>query len=117
MPRFIRCASHLTRDTGNDLDTVGLSSEYNNTSISIYGDYDNGHELIISEFVIKVGGVWTEVSPTDTQRAALAAILAKEVENVRQIRDEDIEMTLAQLDLENEIDRYGMEGAVYGKYL
>lgn len=89
MPRFIRCASHLTRDTGNDLDAVGLSSEYNNTSISIYGDYDNGHELIISEFVIKVGGEWTEVNPTDTQRAALAAILAKEVENVRQIRDED----------------------------
>lgn len=113
--KFIQCALRLKCDTGSDLSTVGLHSEHNGTAIRIYGDEDTGHELRVSEFAVMDGKEWKEDEPTDSQRAALAAILAKEVSRIVY----KIEVNEFQEELNekrsNEVLRYGFEGGVYGQ--
>ena len=113
---FLMCASKLRRDTGDDLETVGMSAEFNGVSIDIYGDSDKGHELIISEFVIKDNEKWVSVEPTASQKSSLQAVLYAEVLKVTEIQNEAIERVWAQMERENEIEKYGREGAIYNSH-
>lgn len=113
--KFIQCALRLKCDTGSDLETVGLCAEHDGTAIRIYGDKDTGHELRVSEFAIFDGKEWKEDEPTDSQRAALAAILAKEVDRLRYEREaEDFREELNDK-RSNEVLRFGFEGGIYGQ--
>lgn len=113
MSSFLDCAKLLSLDTGDDLETVGMSSETDTVSICIYGDADKEYAIEVSDFVIRLGEKWIPVPPMPSQKAALQALLSNQVEELREKRNADIERTMAQLDRENEIERYGREDTLY----
>lgn len=113
---FLMCASKMKRDTGNDIETVGLSSTFGNITISCYGELDSNHELIIEDFGEMRKGKWVQMQPTESQIDALKALLSSEVEKVNQVKSDQEREQSEQLQHERDYYKYGQEGALYSKF-
>lgn len=112
---FNELLAELKIDTGNDLETIGLSAERGIYNLNIFGTREEEYKLNIVEFGIYEDKTWTDLEPTIEQKLALKnklqlAQIAIEAENEEEALKEGRAKQNAR-----DLEKYGQEGAIYSK--
>jgi len=81
---FLLAATRLKRNSGKDLETIGMESKFKNLVIVIYGELENNYELVVEEICEKKKGKWIKLDPTEHQENILKLIFQREIELVQE---------------------------------
>lgn len=71
--------NNTTLYTGDDLDTVGLESVYENYKVSFYGLKENEYKLVVEDFGLTINQKWRQYYPTGPQLELMQLKLATTV--------------------------------------
>jgi hypothetical protein len=112
---FLLLATSLKRDTGSELEQVGLSSSNANGELLVHGSLEDDYEMVY-ELSLKRKGKWEKETLNDLQKAVLKGILSREIELVREELREEMKIEQqAKKDSDDE-NKYGRAGAIYSKF-
>lgn len=103
-------------DTGDDVETIGMMAQNFGYVISFYGTVQSNYDLIVEEFGCFQNGDWVECEPTEEQMDKMKLVLAKEIQRINTLIEEDALEEARALQEEADEMRYGHPGAIYGKW-
>lgn len=107
---------HCKCDTGESVETVGLSASMFGYVVSFYGEMESNHELIVEEFGHNIKDGWIDCTPTEVQMETMKKALETEVAKLSKlIEEEELEEAIT-LQADADELRYGHPGAIYGKW-
>lgn len=87
---FLLLFQNLRRDTGTDINTVGLYAKAGKNILSIYGKADDDYKLIVEEAGYLKGGEWgDDYQLTDAQLVRLQGRLDEEIELVKEMLERE----------------------------
>lgn len=113
---FVKLASKLKCNTGNELDVIGMKYETSKIILNIYGEMDNDHTMIIDQALVRKKGKWSSVELSEKHLNALERIFKKEVERAKLDNRIKKEANEENEQYARDVDKYGMEGALYSKF-
>lgn len=114
---FNECIRRMRLDTGEDLETIGMSGETKNLILCVSGSQDNTYQLQIDQCLVRDNrGDWVDARPTVPQWSILDNMLKREVHLIYGVKsDAQIDEDRARQEAED-LHKYGHPGAIYSKY-
>jgi len=85
-------------ESGSELDTVGLSSKFNNYEFSFYGENIDGYNLIVEDFGKMTKDGWKQETPNDFELSEMKKLLLESVKKVKKqnemekLREEEMQL-------------------------
>lgn len=106
---FLRILAKLKLITGEDLSVIGMAGKYKGSKIAIEGDIDNAFAIRITEF----NYTGDDCRATTIQSLKLQEKLNLEIES---LYGESWKIAQMNQEAEDDLMKYGQEGALYGKF-
>ena len=114
--QFTEAANKLKRDTGTEIDVIGMKYETSKIILNIYGEQEDDHAMIIDQALVRKKGKWASVELSEKHLNALERIFRKEVERAKLDNRIKKEANEENEQYARDVDKYGMEGALYSKF-
>lgn len=110
---FAKLIKKLKLETGEDLETVGLTANHNNYELSFNGDMLDDYDLNVTLFGRMHQGKWEDMKPTPAQLKGMQDLLNVAVMEIETEKERDrINMEME----EQEYYRNGEAGSLYSKF-
>ena len=113
---FVKLASKLKCDTGNELDVIGMKYETSKIVLNIFGEHENDHEMIVDQFMIKRNGKLVNVGLTEVQLKILEIIFRAEVEKVKELHKLQKESENESEQYEKDVQRFGRPDVLFNDF-
>ena len=113
---FVKLASKLKCDTGNELDVIGMKYETSRIVLDIYGEMENDHEMIVDQFAIKRKNEWMDVELNEAQLKILEIIFRAEVKKVKEIHKLHKESENESEQYEKDVRRFGRPDVLFNDF-
>ena len=113
---FVKLASKLKCNTGNELDVIGMKYETSRVVLDIYGEMENDHEMIVDQFAIKRKNEWMDMELNEAQLKILEIIFRAEVEKVKELRKLKEESENESEQYEKDVQRFGRSDVLFNDF-
>ena len=110
---FLQYATRLKRNTGNEIDVIGMAYTSKKFVIDIYGNSEDNYKMIIDQVARKVRNKWIDLELSKEHTAVLEIIFNAEVNKALEDNKLSVEIENEQEQYEIDIETYGRTELIY----
>ena len=113
---LVNAVIKLKRDTGNEIDVIGMSCETNNVVLNVYGEMQSDHEMIVDQCLFKNKKKWHSVELCEAHIKAIEIVFRAEVEKVKEAYKIEGESEMESEQYAKDVQRFGRPDVLFNDF-